>query len=109
MWWAPHHWRKCGVLHGQLSDEGGQTGVVRVLGSFHAQLRDGGAGDVLPVRIQRPHRGISEKNPRVVSFLLRNVRVIGHQGGGQGIPRENVHAAAQDNGRRAAITASQRP
>lgn len=27
------------VLRGQFSDEGGQTGVVRVLGSFHAQLR----------------------------------------------------------------------
>lgn len=85
------------VLYGEFADEGGQPGVVGVLGCFHAQL--GGAGDGLPVGVQRPHGRVGEDQPDVIAVFLRNLREIGDRGGGEGVPGENVHAAAQHNGR----------
>lgn len=56
-------------------------------------------GDGPPLCVQGPHAGVSEEDTDVVPLLFRHLREIGEEGGGQRIPRQNVHTAADHDTR----------
>jgi uncharacterized protein len=81
------------TLHRQLADQLGEVGIVGVSARCEAQVGDGRAGALVPVRVQPASSVVEEEVACRVALLGRQRAPIDQQRRVELVPREDIHAA----------------
>ena len=93
--------RKDLAVEHQLADQRRELGIARVDPGGQTQVGDGLLGHDLPVRVELLGGGVQEDVAQHVAPLARKLGEVAHQRRRHAIPRQHVHAPAENEGRRA--------